>query len=244
MKNTKRHCAGLALLALLLVRDPASAQDLNVSPATLDPAQSLEQYIQFPKGDEDIFVTIPCTANISERGQMRGNQCYFANDRAKPYSFEIFKASTKARMIPATENGKPVSVGLQYSVSFLRKDGVASTKVALNYGQNTAIHGPDYIDAQVIAFAWDSKGQVCLESDVLWPKVVITAQGQVLDPQLVAPKASPTCVSYLKDMLTRARFIPAFKDGRPVDSTLSVPLRGFVRDQEHSVRVSSDGGVP
>ena len=72
--------------------------------------------------------------------------------------------------------------------------------------------------------------------------MLITAQGDVLNVEIDAPKAKPVCIDYIRNKLARASFIPAQKDGRPVDSFFSFPLTGFYTSMQDEVRIKTGTG--
>ena len=218
------------------------AQTSDSTPAVFLPDQAFENHIKFPEGEDAIFVSIPCLAEVSRLGKLALSQyqCFYTDRSALPFLKSIKAAIPDVRLSPATRGGEPVKATLAFAVHYLRRDGEKSVKVALNLGTSSALLGPDYIGPQIINWEYDRLS--CGPVDALWPKMLITAQGDVLNVEIDAPKAKPVCIDYIRNKLARASFIPAQKDGRPVDSFFSFPLTGFYTSMQDEVRIKTGTG--
>lgn len=185
--------------------------------------QSLQELIEFPDVEDDVFADVYCRASILADGRVSSNNCFPSDNVDQSYRIAVERALTSARLTPAIINGEPHPVSLRYRVVFFRKGGAAEVGVYSNWGRDVDRFGLDYEAPQRYTHFYLPRAcrpnyrtmAIVLTMTIgtageLASKIVDESSGVILRRH---------CVGMIKDILEKAKYIPARHDGRKVEAT-------------------------
>ncbi len=195
-----------------------------------DGEKSVGRLIEFPELRGDTTVTISCLGIVTSRGKLDKESCYLRSPGDEPFIAAFMKASRKARLVPATFDGRPVSVVFQFRVQFKKEGEEQTILFAENpgYEENVNAYGAGHIGAQRVM-----RKETWQKSCPKQAKFVVLARGNVDydgTPGAVSIEhgtgipITDTCRAALEENLLNSRFIPAFADGESVPSTFVEPF--------------------
>lgn len=224
----RRGSAGL--LSLLLALSAAASAETNTPAGFGDEEKSLAKLIEFPELRGDANATIPCITLVTRRGKLKNHGCYLRNPGDETFVAAIQKVAKKARLIPATFDGRPVDVVFQYRVHFASKEEDQSLDFVANpgYAENVEAYGVRHVAAQRVFDKEEWKGACPKQA-----KFVVLAKANVdFDGKAGAANLSHVsginitekCQTAIIDSILASRFIPAMVDGEPVPSTYLEPF--------------------
>ena len=225
-------CAGNSVLLATLVTLHANAAT-EFSPAGFgDPGteNSLYGVLLFPDIKGDVEVKLFCTSQIKADGKMKGTGCYVENQFDQPFADAIVKAAKKARLKPATFDGSPQSVYLQFRALFVAKGDERTVALLNNPGEeeNVAEYGENHIAAQrrLEKNAWE-KACPKRAKYFVYLRAHVAADGHASNVSIAHGSGimpTETCRKAIIDAVAASDFTPAYLDGVPVPSTFVEPF--------------------
>ena len=217
------------IVSFLFLAAGASAQD-EFMPAHFgydEEDRQLFNLIPFPEIKGDVTIMLRCFAQLETSGKMKNTACLMEDQFDQPFAGAVAQAAKKARMTPASINGKPVMVYVQFRTEFVAEGDDRKIKVILNpgYPENVAAYGEDHVAAQRLLTGKDEPWQkVCPQraAYAVWAKAYVGEDGRADAPSIdhaggVIP--TPACQDAIKAQILDSRYIPAMDDGFPVPST-------------------------
>jgi TonB family protein len=238
----------LFVIGLLLTADLASAQTVKVGSPTPTPTPALPEFRPalvgtspnslintidtadlIKKGQKDAAVMFTClvapTGDIARSGTYRGTK------ESELLEKEVLKRLANAKFIPAIHNHQPVLAVFNGTVTFAVVNGKPRLRVFANQQLDELKKESDFIDPQPYVGP-DSKF-----TGTHYPEVPTTvsltgavdlavevdAAGNLKSMQVVSEE--PPFLSFGQAALSDfngAKFIPAFRNGKPVDSKVTI----------------------
>ena len=236
------------IIGLLLTAELASSQTVKIASPTPTPAlpelrpalvgtgpnsliNTIDTSDLIKKGQKDAAVMFTClvapTGNIARSGTYRGTKGSELLDK------EVLKRLANAKFIPAIHNHQPVLAVFYGTVTLAVVNGKPRLRVFANQQLDELKKESDFIDPQPYV-GQDSKftgthypevpttvsltGAVELE-------VEVDAAGNLKSMRVVSEE--PPYLGFGQAALSdfnNAKFIPAFRNGKPVDSKVKVPI--------------------
>lgn len=195
-----------------------------------DGEKSLGALIEFPELRGDTTVTISCIGLLSGRGKLDQHACYRRNPGDETFIAPIYAATRKARLKPATVDGRPVDVVFQYRVQFVQEGDSKTLSFVANpgYPENVEAYGHEHVAAQRLI-----RKETWQKSCPRQARFLVLARANVDfegRPSAVSIEhsdgipISPKCEDALTRNMLESRFIPAYADGEPVVSTFVEPF--------------------
>ena len=217
------------VIVALLFCASAGAQD-KFMPAHFgyeEEDRQLYNLIPFPEIKGNVTVMLKCFSQLEASGKMKNTACLMNDQFDAPFAAAVAQAAKKARMTPASINGKDVMVYVQFRTEFVAEGDERKIKVILNpgYPENVDAYGEDHVAAQRLltgkAEPWQ---KVCPQraAYAVWAKAYVGEDGHSDAPSIehaggVVPTAA--CQEAIKAQILESRYIPAIDDGFPVPST-------------------------
>lgn len=225
----------IASIALLVVSVPGYAE---VSPAIFSPAtfgnpeaeNAITKFLEFPQFQGDVTAKMACAVIAVHNGKLKDNACFLENEFDRPFAEAMFKASKKARLVPATIDEREKTVYFQYRVEFTKKGEDHTVRFLPNPGVNENIeeYGNGHFAAQRLVGRerWQ-KSCPQRKRYLVYVRAHVNAQGQVSNISLshgggIVPPVA--CQNAIFENVAESGFIPAFADGVPVPSTFVEPF--------------------
>jgi len=208
----------------------ASAQ-AEFSPANFgDDEKSLRNLIEFPELRGDTAVTVSCIGVLKSRGKFDQHYCYQRNPGDETFVRQIYRVIKKARLKPATYNGRGVEVVFQYQVRFEQKGEEQRLDFAANpgLGENVEAYGIRHVAAQRLmrkeqwqkSCPQQTQFVVLARANVNWEGTPSAVSITHMDGIPITQK----CEQAITQAVLDSRFIPTFADGEPVPSTYVEPF--------------------
>ncbi|MGB5347567.1 MAG: hypothetical protein WBN23_15480 [Woeseia sp.] len=217
--------------ALLLVLSLPQAAVAALSPARFDhPEKSLLRLMVFPELRGDATARLRCASQVDRKGRMQKTGCYLNTAGDEVYVAPIVKAAKKARMIPATNNGEPFGVYVQFQVEFKKAGDEKTIRILNNPGlqENVEAYGEEYIAPQR-GLATDHFTSVCPKRAryLVWAKAYVGPEGDHSNYSIVPGEGAPItekCRAAIIATLRDSIFTPAMVDGEPAPSSFIEPF--------------------
>lgn len=223
-----RNALWSSLAIALLPAGHAAAERL---PATFDHEEAaLAARIEFPSLVGDASATVRCAAQVSRGGKMEENVCYANQPEDAAFAPQINKAAKKARMNPASFDGRKRAVYVQYRIAFVKKGDDESVTIYNNPGlvENIEAYGEEHIAAQraLTDEAWQ---KVCPKRTryLVWAKAHVSETGEQSNISILPGEGVPLtegCRAAIIATLEQSEFTPAYADGEPVPSSFIEPF--------------------
>ncbi|PYK48450.1 MAG: hypothetical protein DME51_11435 [Verrucomicrobia bacterium] len=183
------------------------------------------------------------TKRLVEKGQGNGLlsfECFVTNAggpvngvtyRATPASDalerEVTSALNRCRFIPAIYNGKPTEVLFHGTVLFFAADGKPHLHIYANQNPNDIAKGNDFVAPQLIAGTTKTpsqdelgKGRIYHENGVVKLAIAVDANGNQKSVRVLSEEPGGFNFGHATLIqLQGAKYIPGFRNGRPVDCT-------------------------
>jgi len=236
------------IIGLLLTAELASAQTVKVASPTPTPAlpefrpalvgtgpnsliNTIDTSDLIKKGQKDAAVMFTClvapTGDIARSGTYRGTK------GSELLEKEVLKRLAYGKFIPAIHNHQPVLAVFYGTVTFAVVNGKPRLRVFANQQLDELKKESDFIDPQPFV------GQDSKFTGTHYPEVPTTvsltgavelavevdAAGNLKSTQVVSEE--PPYLGFGQAALSDfngAKFIPAFRNGKPVDSKVKVPI--------------------
>jgi TonB family protein len=238
---------GSLLITLLLIVDTTSSQNIDVpSPSASNlpmfrPAllgrgptslvNTIDTQDLIKKGQKNAAIMFYCL--VANTGDIFLSGTYRGTPSSKLLEEEVLKHLANAKFIPAIHNRQPITVFFYGTVVFAVVDGKPRLRIFSNQQLEELKKESDFIGPQPYVGA-DSKfdgvhypetGSPVLVSGAAELALNVDAEGNLKDVRLVSEYPpllgfGDAAVSAFK----KAKFIPAFRDGQPVESKVTLPI--------------------
>ena len=191
---------------------------------------SLGSRIEFPELKGDATAIVRCAAQVEDGGDMEKNGCYNESPSDQLFIPAINDAARKARMQPASVDGRGLEIYFQYRVKFEKKGDATTVTVLENPGvtENVEAYGEDHVSAQR-AIGEERWQQECPSRAqyLVWLRAHVAPDGIVSNASLahgggITP--TPRCQQAILETVENSIFFPALDDGQPVPSTYVEPF--------------------
>lgn len=228
------------LLFLLVVAFAlkCSAEDLPVyRPALIGKSADaiinrIDEKLLLRIGQKDAAVMF--CAVVEKTGELKWSGTYRGTADSKLLEQEVQRALVNAKMIPAIRNHEPVSVFYYGTVLFEIIDNKPRLRIFANQEASELKKETDFIgpqpclggDSKFSGLHYPSSQQAPLAVDgavELWMK--IDATGNLQEEKVT--NESPPLLGFgdaALDDFANAKFIPAFRDGKPIACEITLPL--------------------
>ena len=192
--------------------------------------KALATLTEFPEVKGDMTAIMGCAVQAMHNGKLKGNMCFLQNDFDQPFAGALFKAAKKARLVPATIDGREKTVYLQYRAEFIKEGERQEIILYPNPGiaENVEAYGKDHVAAHRV-IGKESWQKACPKRAryMVRVKAHVDEQGAVSNISLshgggIVPPAS--CQDAIIAGIAASEFIPAMADGIPVPSTFAEPF--------------------
>ena len=223
--TTLQMLTTLAILAMTAAPATGTAQPTYVPGNFGSGEKTLAELIEFPEMRGDVSVAIYCIGVLTSKGKLDKHGCFRRDPGDETFGAAIYKAADKARLQPATYNGKPVSVIFQYRVLFIQKGEDKTLRFVANpgYAENVEAYGHDHIAAQRLydgerwqkACPKQASFTVLARANVDYDGTPAAASVEHIQGLVITER----CQQAIIDAILASRFIPAMDDGEPVPST-------------------------
>src|SRR5213080_880098 len=183
------------------------------------------------KGQKDAAIMFSCL--VAPTGDIVRSGAYRGTSGSKLLSEEVLKRLVKAKFIPAVHNHQPVIAVFYGTVTFAVVNGKPRLRIFSNQQLDELKKENDFIDPQPY-FGHDSKftgirypdtGTTVQLTGVVELALEVDAAGNLKSIQVVTEE--PPYLGFGKAALSDfdgAKFIPAFRNGKPVDSKVKIPI--------------------
>ena len=181
------------------------------------------------KGQKEAAVMFSCL--VAPTGEIVRSGAYRGTRGSELLEQELLKRLATARFIPAIHNHEPVIAIFYGTVKFAVVNGKPRLRIFANQQMDQLDKESNYIDPQPYV-GQDSKftgvhypetGSTVAVTGVVELALNVDAQGNLQSMQVVSEE--PPLLGFgdaaISDF-SGAKFIPAFRDGRPVESTVKI----------------------
>jgi hypothetical protein len=217
-------------MALALLAAAGSAAADSVPAGFGSGEKSLGELIEFPELKGDTIATISCIGIVEKSGKLDRHGCYKVNPGDDTFIASIYKAVKKARLTPASIDGKEVDVVFQYRAQFVKKGDTQTVEFVANpgHGENVEAYGSEHVAAQRV-MAKETWEKSCPQQArfIVLARANVDYEGRpgaVSIEHLNGIQVRPKCIEALTANILASRFIPAFADGEPVPSAFLEPF--------------------
>jgi len=241
------RCAGFWLLALMLIVDLAPAQTVSISPPPVQDlplfrpallgqgADSLINTIDtqglFKRGQKNAAVMFCC--RVGKTGDLVWSRTYRGTAGSKLLEEELRQRLAVAKFIPAVRKHERVDAIYFGTAIFAIKDGKPRLRIFSNQQAEELKNENDFIDPQpymgadsgFVGWRYPDTGSPVLVSASVELIVQVDAEGNLKDLKVVSEE--PPLMGFAQEAaadFSHARFIPAFRDGNPVECRVKLPI--------------------
>jgi hypothetical protein len=220
----------IASIALFVVSTNCHAEFTSAGFGDPEAEKSIYKFVAFPDVKGDVTVTMGCAVIATNGGKFKDNLCYLQNDFDQPFAGSMFNASKKARLVPASIDGREKSVYLQYRVKFVKEGERMGVQLVANPGvdENVAEYGDDHVAAQRVV-GKEKWQKVCPKSAgyMVHVRAHVNELGKASSISLshgggIVPPIA--CQDAIIRNIAESEYIPAFADGVAVPSTYAEPF--------------------
>lgn len=240
--------ATFCTVGLLLTAEFASSQTVKIASPTATPAlpefrpalvgtgpESLINKIDtadlIKKGQIDAAVMFSCL--VSPTGDVVRSACYRGTRGSELLEQEVLKRLANAKFIPAIHNHQPVIAVFYGTVTFANVKGKPRLRIFSNQQLEEVKNENDFIDPQpyvgpgskFTGIHYPDTGTTVVLTGVVELSLAVDAAGNLKDVQVVTEE--PPYLSFGQAALSDfngAKFIPAFRNGKPVESKVTIPI--------------------
>ena len=183
------------------------------------------------KSQKEAAVMFSCL--VAPTGQVVTSGAYRGTVGSESLEQEVLKRLASARFIPAVHNHQPVIAVFYGTVKFAIVNGKPRLRIFANQQVNEVDKETDFIDPQPYV-GQDSKftglhypetGSTVAVTGVVEVELNVDATGNLKNIQVLSEQ--PPLLGFgdaaLSDF-SGAKFIPAFRNGQPVESTMKIPV--------------------
>ncbi|PYJ30585.1 MAG: hypothetical protein DMF24_07880 [Verrucomicrobia bacterium] len=225
-----------SVLLLLSIANPAGVQAAGprVRPALIgNGPKALINLIDtkklVEKGSGSGLLNFQC--HVGPSGEPINPVTFRATPGSEALEREVISALWRCRFIPAIDNGKPVTVVLIGTVVFVVADGKPHLRTYANQNHDDIAKGNDFIAPQLIPATINkvplndelAKGRIYrLKGGIVELAITVDANGN--QKQIRVVSEDPPGFNFGKaevELLWGAKYIPGFRNGRPVECTFN-----------------------
>ncbi len=234
-------------MALLFAVDVASSQSVSTTPSPpvapvpkyrpillgTGPTSLIDQIDTsslMAKGQKDAAVMFFCI--VDKNGRMIWSETYRGTAGSKVLNEELGKRLDTAKFIPGIYDSKPVDAVYYGTVVFAVVDGKPRLRIFSNQEPEELKKESDFISPQPI-FGNQSKylglhypPDVAVQVDGI-VELSLSVDANGILKEIAVKSEEPPFLGFgdaaLKDF-KGAKFVPAFRDGRPVESKITLPI--------------------
>ena len=183
------------------------------------------------KGQKEAAVMFSCL--VAPTGQVVTSGAYRGTQGSELLEQELLKRLATARFIPAVHNHQPVIAVFYGTVKFAVVNGKPRLRIFANQELNEVDKESDFLDPQPYV-GQDSKftglhypetGSTVAVTGVVELALNVDAKGNLTNLQVLSEE--PPLLGFgdaaLSDF-SDAKFIPAFRNGQPVESSVKIPV--------------------
>jgi len=238
------------MFGLLLTAELASAQTVKIASPTptstpalpeLRPAllgkgpDSLTNRVDtadlIKKGQKDAAVMFSCL--VAPTGDVVRSACYRGTRGSELLEQEVLKRLANAKFLPAIHNHQPVIAVFYGTVTFANVNGKPRLRIFCNQQLGEVKKENDFIDPQpyvgpgskFTGIHYPDTATSVMVTGVVELMLDVDAAGNLKNRQVVTE--DPPYLSFGQAALndfSGAKFIPAFRNGKPVDSKVTIPI--------------------
>lgn len=206
------------LIFILLVCIPISSS-ADFTPALIgNGPKSMPQFIEVPDDTPDGEYYIRCEWVVRKSGKAERRFCYKLTESA-PWALvsTVLKASGKARFIPATDEGKKVTVFMSALAAIKVENSQALVAVFPNDGVNRKRFGLDYVSPQRLnELKWRAP-RIRQKIVWIWMHLFVDKYGAISKSRLDDPSNSGIeMLESVRRSISKMDYRPGFYNGHPV----------------------------
>lgn len=226
--------AALTCFLVSLMASTAAAQPRPASFETNEENRKLYDLIKFPEIKGDVEIELNCFAQVLTTGKLKNPGCYVNDQFDQPFAKAVQDAGKKARMLPASIDGKKHNVFFQFRVDFTQKvvDEEVTQEIVLypNNGvpENVEEYGDDYVGAQRV-IGNEGWMKICPKHAryFVYARAHIDMDGTASSISLehgggIVPTG--VCQQAIIDTIAASPFTPTMLGGEPVPSSFIEPF--------------------
>src|SRR5262249_10457901 len=183
------------------------------------------------KGQKEAAVMFSCL--VAPTGQIVTSGAYRGTRGSELLEQELLRRLATARFIPAVHNHQPVIAVFYGTVKFAVVNGKPRLRIFANQELNEVDKETDFIDPQpyvglnskFTGLHYPETGSTVAVTGVVEVELNVDATGNLKNIQLLSEE--PPLLGFGDAALTDfdgAKFIPAFRNGQPVESTVKIPV--------------------
>lgn len=204
----------LMAAAFLIGLPAAYSTPTTWTPAAFeDPDRTIERihkYLPDEVLDLDRLL-LRCMALVTKKGSIKTTHCYSEGEEDTAEFNKVVRfALRRSRFIPATIDGVRREVLVPFSVR------IADREVHL-YMHHFHRSGAGKDDSAPQMYAWGQQWDSCITPRDVWLAVPVSATGEGRGGTIVRDDSSVACAYELKKVVGNGRFVPAMKNGVPVE---------------------------
>jgi len=236
------------IIGLLLIVELASTQTVRVGSPTPTPAlpefrpallgtgpDSLINKIDtadlIKKGQKDAAVMF--SSLVAPTGEVVGSAGYRGTPGSELLEQEVLKRLSTAKFVPAIHNHQPVIAVFYGTVTFANVKGKPRLRIFANQQLEEVKKENDFIDPQPFVgpgsgftgIHYPDTGTTVMLTGVVELALEVDAAGNLKNIQVITE--APPYLGFGRAALNDfngAKFIPAFRNGKPVDSKVTTPV--------------------
>ncbi len=209
-----------AILCVLCAQCLAKKESIQAyTPADFfDGEKTIHSRIKFPEWEDDVSVSLRCDSRVSKFGKVIENFCFSSGDKYALFEKEVHKAMKNSFVTPAMVGGAKKGVWFQYFVNFNKSGKKKRISIYPNYGLEMDRYGVNYTSPQRYSKGVRTLFNRCRIHANVWIKATIDEFGNPNNVEVVSSKGGNRCTKNLAFKFSKAKYIPAYVDGRPVPS--------------------------
>jgi hypothetical protein len=188
------------------------------------------------KGQRDGLLMFTCY--VRRDGKVWGYYTYRETPGSKWLKKEVEYRLTGCHFIPAIYNGEKTEVMVLGTVVFLVRDGQPHLRIYMNQNHDDVAKGNDFIAPQLKVDTPDWTGSkynlaaygAALNGKNGWIEMSVTTDTNGNQKNFKVILEDPPGLGFgtvVKDAFTKAKWVPGYRDGHPVECTFDVPLWYF-----------------
>jgi TonB family protein len=181
------------------------------------------------KGQRDAWVMFECA--VADDGIAFGANFFTASPDANELKNEIRRRLRQTRFIPAVHNHKRTDAWFAGTAVFVVKDGRPRLRLYAHQDLDEIRRGADFVAPQLIYVPhrdfsnWPSYPSVARRegAGVVKLRHSVDADGKTTDVQVISdPSPDHQFSEYMKKVLPRLDFMPAYRDGKPAAASYTL----------------------
>ncbi|MFQ5548515.1 MAG: hypothetical protein ACE5FV_09495 [Woeseia sp.] len=191
----------------------------------------LASLIKFPGARKDADVKMRCDAVVTDAAELNRVVCYGPDRYKMSYKNAVYDVIEDVAFVSATVNGETKTVIMQFTVHFVRRDGVENIYIYPNHGHDADKYGPDYIGVQRYDWGmWSS--HACRGHHRRYhvnTRATIGPDGSYQDHKLIkGDMVLGPCEEDINKHIKTGSYIPAMNDGVAVESRFVETFLNFL----------------